>query len=113
MKTILWAGLGLALSLGAMGCGKTCGPGNCSGCCDANNLCQQPLADHCGQGGGSCLACAPSQSCVLGACQLSGNGAGGTTTAAAASSGSASSATAAGSTAAGSTAAGSTGGAAS
>ncbi|MBS2027057.1 MAG: hypothetical protein JST54_04050 [Deltaproteobacteria bacterium] len=75
-----WVALALGLGVFQIGCGKTCGPDNCaSGCCDANNTCQIPAADHCGKGGGSCVTCIAGEVCstVTATCQFSGgNGSG-------------------------------------
>ncbi|MBS2027080.1 MAG: hypothetical protein JST54_04170 [Deltaproteobacteria bacterium] len=80
MKTLFAiVALGGALALGAVGCSSSnCGPGNCTGCCDANNNCQIAASDHCGANGAACATCTAAQSCVVGVCQFAGgnNGSG-------------------------------------
>ena len=64
-----------ALSLAALalaGCGSTCGPTNCSGCCDGNNQCQIPSTQTCGLGGAACASCVGAQKCVGGVCENPG-----------------------------------------
>jgi hypothetical protein len=84
-KLTIFAVLAAAAATAALvmnGCGSSCGPGNCAGCCDANSQCQVAAADHCGKNGLACSVCSAGQSCFLGTCQFNGgNGSGnGTTT---------------------------------
>lgn len=62
------AAVGLVVALGLTGCGDTCGPSNCDGCCDASGACQVASPSACGRGGNACEACAIFQSCFQGAC---------------------------------------------
>jgi hypothetical protein len=41
-----------------------CDASNCSGCCTAQGICQQPTAEHCGTGGGACGTCSLTQQCA-------------------------------------------------
>ncbi len=46
-----------------------CGPHNCDGCCSLDGRCQLGQAEGaCGAGGGACVSCPATQSCVGGAC---------------------------------------------
>jgi hypothetical protein len=57
---------GLCLSEGH----NSCLPGNCAGCCDSNDVCQDPVAiGACGTGATSCQFCLPGQACNSGQCQ--------------------------------------------
>lgn len=74
------AGAVLALLVVLQGCGpgKSCGPSNCTGCCDSNNRCQGGLlGTACGTGGKSCTTCAAIEVCQIGFCVHSGSGGGG------------------------------------
>ncbi|MBS2027101.1 MAG: hypothetical protein JST54_04280 [Deltaproteobacteria bacterium] len=67
----------LSASTALVGCGQSCGPGNCAGCCDANGACQGASPQTCGQNGAACVTCLSFQSCFEGACFSpggSGNG---------------------------------------
>jgi hypothetical protein len=73
------------------GCGSTCGPSSCSGCCDPSGVCQSQTDQACGKSGVACQACIGGQQCqvTLGECVFpGGNGTGTTGTTATASSGS-------------------------
>lgn len=50
---------------------QTCGPGNCSGCCDGDTCLSSPQQNNskCGGGGTACIACQGSNTCSNGACQ--------------------------------------------
>lgn len=73
----------LAALLLLAGCGSTCGPDNCAGCCDANGACQVSADATCGQQGAACTDCTVLQpsahmsafSCVSGQCVSSDCGA--------------------------------------
>ena len=83
MTTFRWMTLGAVLGFStAMGvsCGPAkCTPANCAfGCCDASGSCQSGNSDsQCGGSGRACSSCVLGQSCQLGACVLTGTGAGG------------------------------------
>jgi hypothetical protein len=48
---------------------SSCGPVNCSGCCDANGTCQAGETNQaCGLGGGACGICSNPKACTNGAC---------------------------------------------
>lgn len=50
---------------------KTCGPGNCTGCCDENGECLAGTAlFECGSGGNACVKCEANLVCSAGACGL-------------------------------------------
>ena len=78
----------LALSaLAWVGCGHTCAPDNCSGCCDASGVCQPGnQAADCGTLGNTCATCNVGQTCnAIGVCSspggnTNGNGSGNSTT---------------------------------
>jgi hypothetical protein len=48
-----------------------CGPDTCAeGCCDQNGVCRTGEGpNHCGLGGGACVACPPGDTCNAGSCQ--------------------------------------------
>jgi len=70
--------LSTCLAAFLFGCGSKCGPDNCAnGCCDVNNVCQLPAADHCGAQGGLCSTCLGSQQCVGGVCSIANGNTGG------------------------------------
>ena len=79
MRTF-WLLAALSLTTLALeGCSSSCGPSNCSGCCDGNNQCQIPSLQTCGLGGAACSACVGAQQCIGGVCQNPGGaGANGT-----------------------------------
>lgn len=61
------------------GCGAAtkCGPGTCTGCCDATGACQGGnTSTACGSGGLLCGGCALGQICSLGLCVSAGTGGG-------------------------------------
>lgn len=73
--TILAGGLFAAFSCGSS---KPCGPGYCSGCCDAEGVCQAgTLSNLCGSAGAACTACSFSQFCSGGFCTSVGGAGGG------------------------------------
>src|SRR5262249_54802835 len=51
---------------------SACTPGNCTGCCDAHNVCVGGEAsqrdDQCGTKGSACMECAPGTHCTNGEC---------------------------------------------
>lgn len=48
----------------------TCGPSNCTGCCDSHGTCQTgDKNDLCGTGGGACGTCGTGRACVAGDCK--------------------------------------------
>lgn len=49
-------------------CSRPCDSTTCSGCCDANDLCEQSDDAHCGAGGAQCSSCDILASCVSGSC---------------------------------------------
>ncbi|MBS2029351.1 MAG: hypothetical protein JST54_15725 [Deltaproteobacteria bacterium] len=70
-----------ALALAAfawLGCGHTCAPDNCSGCCDAAGVCQPGTqAADCGTLGNSCVTCGAGQTCnIVGVCTSPGGNSG-------------------------------------
>jgi hypothetical protein len=53
-----------------VGSGATCSPATCTGCCDGNGECQDPVAiGACGSAGLACQFCLPGQACNSGTCQ--------------------------------------------
>lgn len=69
MKNLLLVVAVLGLTVA---CGKSpvpCGPGNCTGCCDASGMCQSLASSTaCGSNGAACVQCPAGQSCSFGAC---------------------------------------------
>ncbi len=55
----------------------TCGPANCSGCCEGTT-CQNSSATSCGSNGVTCVTCASGTTCNSGMCGMPGTGGGGT-----------------------------------
>ncbi len=56
----------------------TCGPQNCTGCCDANDQCLAGLIQQvCGVGGNRCDVCINTQSCQFGRCAVVNTSTGG------------------------------------
>ena len=79
MKLMRPVGLVCAALLVLSGCGLeaipgvTCGPGNCTGCCQ-DGVCQAGTAwEACGSGGSTCGTCANHQSCLAQACAMDQN----------------------------------------
>ena len=69
------AAAALALADALTGCGQSaCGPENCGGCCDANNVCQSASNDNCGANGSACMTCPGLQTCEQGICAFAGGG---------------------------------------
>ena len=66
-----------AAALALAGCGSTCDSSTCTGCCDANAVCQQSTEAHCGLNGVACAQCVGAQTCSLGTCQNLGHTGGG------------------------------------
>lgn len=46
----------------------TCGPANCSGCCDGTTCVQNPNSSKCGSSGNACIACNGTETCQSGTC---------------------------------------------
>ncbi len=70
----------IIVSAGFFGCGPTtkCGPGNCSGCCDASGTCQTGDSNvACGSGGLLCAGCSQGLTCNVGLCSTVGGTGGG------------------------------------
>ena len=68
----------LALSCCFKPTAETCGPGNCTGCCNAAGACESGGAvNACGSAGVTCNACAGGTSCLLGLCVVPSSGGGG------------------------------------
>lgn len=79
MRTLALLGFLLLGSAVLVGCGAPakCGPGSCSGCCDATGQCQAGNSNlACGTGGLICGACNLGTTCNLGLCASSGTGGG-------------------------------------
>jgi hypothetical protein len=49
-----------------------CNASNCTGCCDARDVCQAGSELACGKGGEACVACGTGTVCVNGACIVGG-----------------------------------------
>lgn len=54
---------------GGGGGGSSCGPSNCSGCCDSFGVCRTGTqSSTCGKAGGACVVCETNQTCSAGTC---------------------------------------------
>lgn len=79
MRTLALLAFLVLGSAALVGCGATpkCGPGNCTGCCDAAGQCQGGNTNTaCGTGGLLCGGCSVGQTCNLGLCASAGTGGG-------------------------------------
>lgn len=52
----------------------TCGPANCSGCCDGLTCVSPPTTAKCGSGGDVCQTCSGTQTCATGSCGSAATG---------------------------------------
>ncbi|MBL8922186.1 MAG: IgGFc-binding protein [Myxococcaceae bacterium] len=112
MRSLLAAPmLVVALSCSAPPTMAVCSSTTCTGCCDLSGQCQSGFGNNaCGQRGGACVTCMPTQQCTLGNCTASSGTGGGFVTGGGSAGGTAAGGSAAGGDAGGSAAGGSAGG---